>query len=97
MIMIIEDEVEPRYDMEALCMSALALNGGVKEGEHIDLWSLTIHDWSLISHLSDSSLIEKVISVLSTLCVEGEELVDEAAHRILPPLLLYGEDEHTEG
>lgn len=51
----------------------------------------------LWSRLSDSSLIEKVICVLSTLCVEGEELVDEAAHRILPPLLLYGEEEHTEG
>ncbi|GMS84066.1 hypothetical protein PENTCL1PPCAC_6241 [Pristionchus entomophagus] len=75
-LIVFEDEVEPRYDMESLCLSALKMTGGQKE---------------------DSSLIEKVICVLSTLCVEGEELVDEAAHRILPPLLLYGEEETIEG
>lgn len=75
-LIVFEDEVEPRYDMESLCMSQLGLNGGVNE---------------------DSSLLEKVICVLSTLCVEGEELVDEAAHGILPPLLLYGEEEGVEG
>ncbi|GMT14623.1 hypothetical protein PFISCL1PPCAC_5920 [Pristionchus fissidentatus] len=43
---------------------------------------------------ADQTLLEKVISILSSLCVEGEELVDEAGHSILPPLLLYGEEEY---